>query len=115
MGKQVFIKVIPRDTASKIHEVRDNRTGKRLNKTKINDFCKDGIQALWSPTVGGLKTGLYKSMDLEDGEKITLQNWAENRWSLEKGFLTNKPWRRGDSLQPEDMSYFQKKNKNLGN
>lgn len=109
MSKQVFIKVIPRDTASKIHEVRDNRTGKRLNKTKINDFCKDGIQALWSPTVGGLKTGLYKKMEMEGGESITLQAWAENRWSLERGFLTNKPWRRGDSMHGEDMSYFQKK------
>jgi hypothetical protein len=107
MGKQVFIKVIPRDTASKIHEVRDNRTGKKLNKTKINDLCKDSLQALWSPTVGGLKTGLYKKV--EEDEDQTLQQWAEIKWGLETGFLTNKPWRRGDSMEPDTMTYFQKK------
>lgn len=110
MSKQVFIKVIPRDTASKIHEVRDSRTGKKLNKTKINDMCKDTIQALWSPKVGGLKTGLYKMKDsLEGDNEITLQDWAEKRWGLQKGFLTNRPWRRGDSMDPDVMTYFQKK------
>jgi hypothetical protein len=110
MGKQVFIKVIPRDTASKIHEVRDNRTGKKLNKTKINDQCKDTLQALWSPTVGGLKTGLYKKREYGDqGEILTLQQWAERKWGLETGFLTNKPWRRGDTMDPQYMTYFQKK------
>jgi len=112
MGKQVFIKVIPRDTASKIHEVRDNRTGKKLNKTKINDNCKDTLQALWSLKVGGLKTGLYKKIEVDSGdtaEKISLQDWAEKKWGLEKGFLSNKPWRRGDSMDPENLTYFQKK------
>lgn len=109
MSKQVYIKTIPRDTASSIHEVRDGRTGKKLNKTKLTDQCKDGIQALWSPKVGGLKTGLYNMMSLEDGTKVKLQDWAENKWGLQKGFLTNKAWRKGESLREEDMTYFQKR------
>lgn len=106
---KVFIKSIPRETASKIHEIRDNRSGKKLNKNKITSRCKDGFQALWSPSVGGLKTGLYKKLTLEDGTVTTYQDWAEKKWNLPKGYLTNRAWRKGDSMANEDMTYFQKK------
>jgi len=67
MGKQVFIKSIPRDTASKIHEFRNGSSGKKLNKTKLSDRCKDGYQALFSLKTGGLKTGPGLRQILRDG------------------------------------------------
>lgn len=113
MGTKIFVRTIPRDTASKVSEFRNVNSrgvsGKKMNKTKISEKCKDGFQALYSSKVGGLKTGLYKTTTTEDGKEITLQEWAENKWSLAPGFLTNRPIRRGDSINPEDMTYFQKK------
>jgi hypothetical protein len=113
MGTKIYIRTIPRDTASKISEFRNinsrGATGRKMNKTKISEKCKDGLQALFSSKVGGLKTGLYKKTTDEDGKEITLQEWAEDNWGLAPGFLTNRPIRRGDSFRPEDMTYFQKK------
>jgi hypothetical protein len=106
MSKKVFIKTIPRESANKIHEFKNNRTGKLLNKTKIFENCKDGIRALYSPKVGGLKTGMYKKY--LDTDK-TIQEWAEDKWGLERGALTNRPWKKGDSLADDKLTYFQKK------
>jgi len=109
----VYINSIPRNTVSKISEFRNvgekGQAGKKLQKTKIFDHCKDGIQALYSSKVGGLKTGLYRTFKDEDGKVTTYQDWAENKWGLPKGFLTNKSFRKGDSMKAEDMTYFQKK------
>lgn len=109
----VYINTIPRNTVSNVSEFRNlgqrGQTGRKLNKTKIFEHCKEGIQALYSPKIGGLKTGLYKKITLEDGTKITLQEWAENKWGLEKGFLTNRPFRKGDSMKETDLTYFQTK------
>jgi len=33
----------------------------------------------------------------------------ELKWNLEKGYLTNRPWKKGDSIREEDMTYFQRK------
>jgi hypothetical protein len=113
MGKKVFIKTIPRDTASKVSEFRNINekgvVGNKMGKTKISDNCKDGIQALYSLTIGGLKTGLYHTTTNEDGKKMSLQEYAENKWGLNPGFLTNKSFRKGDAISDEKMSYFQKK------
>lgn len=97
-SKIVYIKSIPRDTASKISEFRNSETGKKLNKNKIGD-CADKIQALFSIRMGALKTGLTK----ED------EAWAEEKWNKPKGYFNNMPWRRGDSLDHKDMPYFQRK------
>lgn len=111
---QVFIKSIPRDTVSKVSEFTNFnivggsvRKGKKMNKNKISDKCKDGIQALYSKRRGGLKTGLYNLSGGENEE--TWQQYAEKKWTLPEGFLANLAWRRGDSRAPEDMNYFQQK------
>lgn len=70
MGKIVQVKTIPRDTASRVHEIRnivkkaDNtyETGEPMKKTKISPACKDSYQILYSKKVGGLKTGLYNKV-----------------------------------------------------
>ena len=51
--KKVFIQSIPRETATKISDWTNDTSGKKLKKTKIGR-CRDTLQALWSPRVGGL-------------------------------------------------------------
>lgn len=76
---KVFIQSIPRETATKIHEFRDNRTGKKLNKTKSSSSCKDTYQPLYSQKLGGLATGLLDKVenpwfvDMKLEEKAKLQ------------------------------------------
>jgi len=110
---KVFIKSIPRETVSKVSEFRNigsrGEKGRKMNKTKLSDKCKDGIQALYSSKIGGLKTGLYKTTTNADGETISLQKWAEEKWNQSPGFLGNKSFRKGNSMNPEDMTYFQKR------
>jgi hypothetical protein len=114
MGTLVVVKSIPRTTVSMVSEFRNlgkaGVKGKKLNKNKIFDHCKDGRRALFSMSIGGLKTGLYKEHHRkEDGTIVTIQEWAENNWALPKNFLTNKPFRKGDSAKHDDMTYYQKK------
>jgi len=112
VSTKIFIKSIPRDTASRIHEYKNGKMGKPMNKTKLGNFCKDGIQALYSPKIGGLKTGLYKTMTASVNgveKEITLQEWAETKWGLEKDYLSNKRYEKNGSLRKEDVTYFQNK------
>lgn len=60
---KIFIQSIPRETATKIHEFKDMKTGKRLNKTKSSSACKDTYQPLYSTRLGGLNTGLLDKVD----------------------------------------------------
>lgn len=117
MGKKIFIYSIPRPTATNVSEFKDGTSGKPLNKTKIGK-CADGIQALYKPSVGGLANGLsYKPwMDPETGKQkidpvtnrlLTLQDQMEQKWNLTPGYLTNRPFRKGDSLDPSKMTYYQ--------
>lgn len=60
---KIFIQSIPRETASKIHEFKDMKTGKKLNKTKSSSACKDSYQPLYSTKLGGLNTGLLEAVE----------------------------------------------------
>lgn len=115
-GTKVFIYSIPRETATRVDAFTDDNSGRKLKKTKIGR-CRDTIQALYNPKFGGLANGLsYKpwtengeqKVDPETGKKLTLQDKMEQKWGLEPGYLTNRPWRRGDSYRTEDMTYFQR-------
>lgn len=105
MANLVYIRQIQKESVLKLSEFRNSTSGKKMNKQKYNRFCKDGIQALYSPKVGGLKTGLYKRYD----DNKTLQEWAEEKWGLDKGTLTNRPVGKGSKPRQEDMTYFQTK------
>ena len=114
MGTKIVVKSIPRSTVSKVSEFRNlgksGVKGRKLSKNKIFDYCKDGRRALYSVGLGGLKTGLYKvHHTTENGKEVSLQEWAEKKWNLAKGFLSNRPFRKGDSAKHEDLTYFQKK------
>lgn len=105
MANLVFIKSIPRESVSRISDFRNDASGKKLNKNKLTPKCKDGIQALYSPRIGGLKTGLYKMYD----ENTTLQDYAERKWGLPKGTLHNKALFLGQGVSASEQSYFQRK------
>ncbi len=113
----VYVMSIPRPTATNVSELVNGSSGKKLNKTKMGS-CTDRISALYSPKVGGLANGLSYKPWIEDGTQkideltkkpLTLQDKMERKWGLEPGFLTNKAWMNGDSLDEEKMTYYQKK------
>lgn len=116
MSSKVFIYTIPRDSAYGIHNWTDPTSGQKVDKTKVGN-AKVKLTALYSQRVGGLLNGLsYKPWEEKgvvklnaQGKELTLQDKEEQKWNLTPGFLTNKSWRRGDSLDPEKMSYFQMK------
>lgn len=116
MGRKVFIKSIPRDTALKLEDWVNDSSGKRMKKTKVGR-TRDTIMALYDPKVGGLKNGLSykpwtedgKAMKDEQGHPLTLQQKLEKKWGLPKDYLHNRPWKKGDTTEEEKLSYFQKK------
>ena len=114
---KVFIYSIPtRESALGIHKWKNETSGKPLKKTKIGR-ATDGIQALYSPRYGGLANGLSYKPWIEDGKQkkapdgtpLTLQHKMEQKWNKPKGYFTNRPWMKGDSLKEADMTYYQKK------
>jgi hypothetical protein len=116
MGRKIFIKSIPRETSLKIEDWVNDSSGIKMKKTKIG-LTRDTLVALYDPRVGGLKNGLSNKPWMEEGKQVkddqgnslTLQDKMEKKWNLPKGFLTNKTWRKGDSLKEEDLTYYQRK------
>lgn len=94
MGRKVFIYSVPRATATGISDFANATNGKRMKKVKIGK-CTDILYPLYSRSVGGLKTGLYKPWiedgkpKVEDGKTLTLQDKYEREHNRPKGFYTN--------------------------
>lgn len=111
------IESIARPNVLGIDKWSNDTSNKSLKKTKYVKRCTDKIVALYSPKIGGLLNGLsYKpwmengvQKEDKDGRKLTLQDKMEQKWNLPKGFLTNKPYRNGDSMKESDLTYYQKK------
>lgn len=117
----VFVQSIPRPTATGVSDLVSPNSGQKSNKTKMGQ-CSDGIQALYSPKVGGLATGLTDPW-IEDGvqkvdevtkKPLLMQHKIERQYNLPDGYLSNKVWMNGDSLDEEKMTYFQRKSWRLG-
>lgn len=115
LKRKVFIYSIPRDTATGISDWASDVTGRKLKKTKIGN-ATDSLSALYSNKTGRLATGLNKpwivngkQKENKDGKLLTLQDKYEQEFNLEPGYLTDRPWRKGDSLKEENLTYFQKK------
>lgn len=105
-----------KQTATKINDWTSDISGRRLKKTKIGQ-TSDKIRALYSHRVGGLANFISYNPWKEDGEivkdkntgrELTLQHKFELEYKLPEGYLTNKAWRKGDSLASADATYFQK-------
>lgn len=116
MASKVFVKSIPRETALKLEDWTNDSSGIRMKKTKVGR-TRDTIMALYDPKVGGLKNGLSYKPWMEDGKQVTdkdgnpltLQDKMEKKWGLDKGTLTNRAWRKGDSSEEDKLTYYQKK------
>lgn len=115
MSRLIFIKSIPRDTATGIHNWTSQTSGLKLQKTKVGR-AGDRIIAMYSAKVGGLanyisynyktdpKTGLPE-VD-EKGESITLQAHLERKWNKPAGYFSNQaisPRYRGDG---SDLGFY---------
>lgn len=127
-GTKVFIKSIPRETATKISEAKSGSTGKRLNKNKIGR-CKDTLRAMYSAQTGKLLTGLteevlnpyYQTKSalpaefqyIKDLERCSLQEVLEIKHKVPKGTYTDKPWQEGTGMRESDLTFFQKFRKKL--
>lgn len=111
----VFVYTIPRPTANGMSQWVSN-SGVSLKKTKVGR-SKDRLSALYSPKVGGLANYISYTPWIEggvtktdsEGRALTLQDKLEQKWNLQKGYLTNRAWRKGDSMDEKDMTYFQRK------
>lgn len=116
MGRKVFIRSIPKETALKLEDWVNDSSGIRMRKTKIGR-TRDTVMALYDPRVGGLKNGLsYKpwkedGKDVKDdkGHPLTMQDKLERKWGLPSGHLHNRPWRKGDPTAEDKLSYYQSK------
>ena len=80
MGTKIFIKSVSRDSVSGVSEFRNTNGGKKINKTKISDKCKDTLSCLYDVKTGSLATGLTPEMEAE----------AETKWGKPKGFFSNR-------------------------
>ena len=120
---KVIIKTIPRETATKVSEFRNNTSGKKMNRTKLGR-CKDTIRATYSSKTGALLTGLdeivnnpyYKSerdlpnefQYLKTLERCSLQELMEVKHQRHKGYYTNRAWVPGDGYKDDKLTFFQK-------
>lgn len=117
MSKKIFIQSIERPSALGINDWVSDTTGRKLKKSKIGR-CTDAITALYSPKVGGLANYISYTAWInpetgtphtnEKGEPIMLQEHLEKKWGKPAGYYTNRHWKKGDSLDPEKMTYFQR-------
>lgn len=129
MGKKVFIKTIPRETATKISDYR-NESGERstkLNKTKMGR-CKTKLDCPYSSKTHKLITGLdipynvdgvtnpYKDSGklpqefayLKDKEQITVQEYMEVKHGVKKDYYTSRPAKGRDNFNTKgsDRPFF---------
>lgn len=111
----VFVYSIPRESAFGLHDWSWDSSGVKMKKTKVGR-SSDTIMALYSPKLGGLANYISYAPWVEEGvqkkdaqgNNLTLQDKMEQKWNRPKGYFTNKPWMKGDSLKDEDLTFFQK-------
>ncbi len=117
MSKKIFIYSIPRQTATGVSAFVNDTSGRSMKKVKIGR-SRDTIRALYDPKVGGYanyisytpwidETG-QQVVDTVTGKPLMLQHKLERKWNLPDNYLTNRPWRKGDSIKDEDFTYYMK-------
>lgn len=116
MSKKVFIYSIPRQTATGVSQFVNDSSGRSLKKVKIGR-TRDTLRALYDPKVGGYANYISYTPWLkpdgtpytdEKGHPLTMQTQMEKKWNLPEGYLTNRAWRKGDSIKDEDFTYYMK-------
>lgn len=113
----VYVQSIPRATATKISNWRnEGSSGRSLGKTKIGRST-DKLRALYSGRVGGLANYISYTPWKEDGKPVLddkgkplmLQQKYEERFNLPKGYLSNITTKRNEIPTPDKITYFQSK------
>jgi len=120
---KVFIKPIPRDTASKVSEFKNDTSKIKMNKTKIGRNTYDGLQALYNSGTGRLSTGLdeyvenpYNNEDsnyppefekvVKGKDKILRQHLLEIKHQKPINFYSPMAPRKEDHKVPEHKMPF---------
>lgn len=117
---RVFVKSIPRQTATKISELTSDTTGKRINATK-QGRATETIRAVYSSRMGALNTGLDKLVDnpwkdkpekltqefkyVAEKDEISLQEYFEIEYERPKGYYTNRAPRKGELVSLKNNGY----------
>lgn len=117
-SKLVFIKSIPRQTATGISEWVSETSGKRLNKTKVGRAV-DRLGALYSAKVGGLANYISYNyvtdpatgapMLDENKRPILLQTHLEQKWNKPPGYFSNQAAPRHYKGDGSDLGYYYQK------
>lgn len=97
MQKKVFIRTVPRSTATGVSEWVNDASGKKMQKTKIGERANTTLCCMPSRKLGGLATGLHlpwtengiPKKDANTGLTLTLQDYYEQKYNLPKNYLTN--------------------------
>lgn len=119
---KIFIHKIPKPSASKITEIINGKTQRRLNQTKIDGRIKETFQAPLSAKTQRLATGLDKEVDnplkgetitspefqfLATQDKVVLQHLVEYKFGLPKGNLSNERADPNNKKFLENPTYIQ--------
>ncbi len=99
MSKLIFIKSIPRSTATGASDWISQSSGLKLQKTKIGR-ASDRLTAMYSSKAGGLANYISYNYSLdpktgqpeldEKGQPITLQAVLEKKWNKPPGYFSNQ-------------------------
>ena len=116
VSTKIFVHSISRPSVFGIDQWINDSSGKRMKKTKLGDRANDKYPVFYSPKVGGLLNGLsykewtYNGLQVVNDDKrpMNLQDKMEIKWGLSSGTLSNKAWKKGDSVREADMTYYQK-------
>ena len=114
-SKLVFIKSIPRQTATGLSEWVSDTSGKKLYKTKIGR-ASDKLQALYSAQVGGLANYISYNYHTdpatgqpvlnEKNQPMLLQEYLENKWNKPPGYFSNQAASRNYKGDGSDLGYY---------
>lgn len=120
---KVYIYKIPKPSASKITEIVNGKTQRRLNQTKVDGKIKERHSAPLSGKTGQLATGLDKEVDnplkgehintpefqfLSVQDKVRLQYLIEYKFNLPKETLINSRADVNNQKNRENPTFFQK-------
>lgn len=122
---KIFVYTVVKPTATKISEVVNGKTNKKLNQMKISKGCLNTFQVGYSGSKKRLSTGLdrmvpnpfYENEEINLGEfkdlldpskkEVKLQHYKEYQWGKQPHYLTDEPFVRGTS-DPQKPTFFQK-------
>lgn len=118
MSKLIFIKTVPRETATRISDWVSDTSGVKMKKTKVGR-ANNKVMALYSAKVGGLANYIsynYHTDPItnqpvlnEKGQPMTLQEHLEKKWNKPAGYFSNQAASKHYRGDGSDLSYYYQK------